>query len=133
MAAPAQRPALGRPSSSNGQNQTDLNPSPPPTQSPEPVPAAPPFGAKNSKQTRSDVAISQNPTHATSNTDGHVPASVVDDGSTSGPPPFKPFSRPVRSTRNPNPAYIDAFAPAAWSASPVDIRELNKSISRRNA
>ena len=44
-------------------------------------------------------------------------------------------SRPVRSTRNPNPVYVDSiecsFSPAAWSASNAEIEALNNSINIR--
>ena len=56
-----------------------------------------------------------------------------------------PSSRPVRSTRNPNPLYVDSISvsgpppklgfppskPAAWSASRSDLAEINNSISAR--
>ena len=48
----------------------------------------------------------------------------------SGPPPVKPFSRPVRTTRNPNPVYVDAVTlPRPWSATKDEIAELNRLIS----
>ena len=49
-------------------------------------------------------------------------------------------SRPVRSTRNPQPKYVDAVSmpmssylgSIAWSASPIEIDAINKAITRQS-
>ena len=56
-------------------------------------------------------------------------SSEARENSNVGPPPIPAFSRPVRTTRNKNPLYVDAM----WSASIEELRELNASISRQVA
>ena len=54
-------------------------------------------------------------------------------GKQTGPPPKLAFSRPQRSTRNPNPIYVDSISSRPWSASSDDIKELNRAINKRSA
>ena len=41
-------------------------------------------------------------------------------------PDLSAYHRPIRSTRNTNPKYVDAI----WSASPIELADINKYISR---
>ena len=131
LAAPASRPTLGRPRTSDHQktpNQTD-------------VPYVHVgFGKKknSSNQSSSDQAAESKQngklgsnSHETSIPDNRVPASADNNGSPiTGPPPEPAFrSRPSRSTRNPDPKYIDAV----WSASEADLEHINNSISNKSA
>ena len=118
LAAPAQRPKLGRPTKrsapSDGPTTTDKN-----------------------KQTEPDPAVRHLLNRSFDNIDGSQNKSQnkASDiyGSASGiketgPPPVQPFAgRPVRSTRNPNPTYVDATT-ATWSASQSDLEFINRSI-----
>ena len=46
----------------------------------------------------------------------------------------KPDAKPVRSTRNPSPNYVDSVTiPQAWSASPAELDVINRMISRTHA
>ena len=126
LAAPIQRPKLGRRSASDdGQSSTDGSGS-------ETTPSNE-FCAQNFKKQTNDRSTNATPVdsdHATSISSDRVPASVPDSGlsiETSGPPPNPAFpSRSARSSRNPNPKYVDAI----WSASPEEIRQLNRSIGQ---
>ena len=79
-------------------------------------------------------ASQQNQNHATSIPVERVPASAEENGLT-GPPPIQAFSsgRPVRTSRNPNPYYVDsiAFDVTPWSATKAQIHELNQSINQK--
>ena len=129
MTAEASRPKLGRPATVpvKGSNQTEAKtdfPSDP--KPPNRLPAVP------SKQTPSTGGVvdgnNKNETHATSTSKSPVPASEPDGGLLlTGPPPETPFSRPVRSTRNPNPLYVEAIH-RPWSASPTEIDWLNSQL-----
>ena len=110
MAAPAERPALGRPATvrkdvriHTDAPSTDLLPPPQliNQSDPEPPPPAQPVVDDAGKQTKQN-----NPN---SNVGG----------------------RPTRTTRNPNPYYVDAmsWSPQPWSASQTEVDALNKSIS----
>ena len=120
LAAEASRPKLGRPSSrSNGQNTTDRQ-SLQPTRSnnfstaPEPPVSLPSSKSKQAAGPAATVAMNPNINHETSTSDSRVPASA----------------RPVRTTRNPSPYYVDAsqWSPKPWSASPGEIAALNAAI-----
>ena len=119
LAAPIERPKLGRPttvqSESSESTEAKMTAHPTPSnrsnefsrqqQLPEPSPVNPPPQAENKQiGTRDDV------NHETSIPD-----------------------RPQRSTRNPNPIYVDSLRlqapPRAWSASESDLQWLNASIT----
>ena len=133
MTAPAQRPRLGRPASSPSgvTSHTEAK-----TWDPEPTNNC--AGNENKQtftstgvtSTGENVATSQSTAHATSNSGGDVPASEHPSGLTkgSGPPPVQPFGRPVRSTRNPAPYYVDAIS-KPWSASKEEIKQINNAIN----
>ena len=137
MAAPAQRPVLGRPPQSTAQSDrpqaTDASQPSPLLSSPSTL-LSDRVGAKiesepanKNKQPVADnktwaPANNESESHATSSQLGRIPSPVT------GPPSNKPFSRPVRSTRNPNPVYMDAI----WSASNADLEFINNSIVTRN-
>ena len=125
LAAPAVRPRLGRPtkspsSSVDGQINTDL-----------PNPTKSLLSSKNKQTSSTGRAFSASPSndsattelvdHATSNVSSRQPASAESSansefqGLITGPPPAQPFGRPIRSTRNPNPAYVDSY----WLASAI--------------
>ena len=135
MAAPAQRPVLGRPKTSGqsgGPGVTEAK-SPPSTKT-----GSGPVDV-NSKQPRQPAAVVGTPasvSHETSNVTSRVlppdsgsqpakiqttpqlPTSSANDefeGVLTGPPPVQPFGRPIRSTRNPYPLYVDSF----WLASAI--------------
>ena len=94
------RPNVGRrPNPPNTQNRLNVN---------------------NNASTGIDVATDQS-SHETS-----IPA--FDGSASTGPPAGSPFPhRPQRSTRNPNPKYVDA-ASVTWSASQSDLESINRSI-----
>ena len=164
LAAPATRPALGRPSRPSvpveTSNATEVKPVVK-TSSPEPPPdrkQTQPVAAGKSLSP-SDSAIVNQQTHATSYQGQRRSTSPPDGGkfqTTKAPHPeyikkgpiitdtmFSKWtpellnlpSRPVRSTRNPNPVYVDSiacdFSPAAWSATDAEIEALNNSINFR--
>ena len=134
LAAPAERPRLGRPprtSASSGSpaltdQSPDLTAEAPSNRFPNP----PSRSAVDLKINKEDATVDSS-THATSSLKNRDSPSTVDGDwtpQTTGAPPHKPFSgsgRPARSTRNPNPAYIDAI----WQASPAELDDLNKLIS----
>ena len=98
MAAPASRPALGRPtSSSKVSDQTEKKdaekPVPKPTSGP---PNIPPFCKQVDTATSGKIQTADQ----------------------------TPERRSVRSTRNPQPKYVDAI----WQASPIELNVINRSI-----
>ena len=101
LAAPIERPKLGRRPKADQQNKpihlVDSDPKPTVDSGPKPtVQPAPEKESWSSNQTE-----------------------------TTGPPKVPPFSgRPVRTTRNPTPLYVDAI----WSASKSELAELNRRI-----
>ena len=111
MAAPASRPKLGRP-------KTTTTVSPDVTHSTE-VPKPPMWSSDGkSKQTsstgrapRQTVGTDEPINHETSPKDRgpSLTANEEFQGTITGPPPQPAFRRPTRSTRNPNPYYIDGF------------------------
>ena len=104
LAASAERPKLGRPSASKDtDNKTPMSdPKPPVNNNPQLV-----------------VETKQTPTERENSNSS---------SNHSGPPSIKPFKdRPTRSTRNPNPYYVDAI----WSASPAELSIINGSISAK--
>ena len=117
LAAEAKRPKLGRPSiQADDQVATEV---------PEPTSA----GYSNQ--------FPDPPIHSTGRVDENKqvrqPEIITPEGAKiqteenaiTGPPPNHPFpSRPSRSTRNPNPKYVDAI----WSASPEELGEINRAI-----
>ena len=134
LAAPAHRPKLGRPSTRS--SSMDLQSSTEVVEEQFPSPSdvltnrlndpQPPEAVSVNKLPvviKGNDATAQNINHETSIQDDRQPPS-------SGPPPVKPFSRPTRSTRNPNPVYVDAITLSRpWSASKDEIAELNRQIS----
>ena len=140
-AAEAVRPKLGRPPKTSiqpgGQQSTDQPP--PPTEPVKtdgvPFPHPTSTGRVGNETILSDgVANKNRVSHATSIQSRRVPASGREDGLPieTGPPPQTFSGRPARSTRNPNPYYVDSFqiSPVPWSATPADIEAINASISR---
>ena len=140
LTAPASRPKLGRPARSSpvdGQTPTEL-----PTGSqassnqstnrlsPDPNPPKDQPAVDNKQAAGAAEAAVRNPrlqNHATSNPEDRVPASATPGGLSMD----APAKRAARSTRNPNPYYVDSIeAHRPWSASPEDIRTLNESINR---
>ena len=122
LAAPATRPKLGRPTTvqSKGQNATEAGPNPP-VQQTGPPPFC--FGANPSSLNPLNDGNKNNIDHATSNS-GKPAASSAEAGN---------LKRPIRSTRNPAPQYIDAFQWSSlrpWSASSDEIAALKDSITR---
>ena len=114
LAAPISRPKLGRPSSSSKTSNA--------TEAKTPVPdSSNQLTDNRSKQTSTGgagaVGNNKNDNHETSNPNCRQPASAAD-------------ARPVRSTRNPSPSYVDAvqWSPRPWSASPGEIAALNAAI-----
>ena len=134
LAAPAQRPKLGRPRTSS------LNDAKSSTDNVNSDYVSGGSGTSNrfhalgSKQNQND-ATAESANHETSILADQPPASAAGDGlsiKTTGPPPAPAFdeaknlkSRSVRSTRNPNPKYVDAV----WVASPSQLQEINRSIN----
>ena len=139
LAAPAQRPTLGRPpqvqtsaqsdpsTSTDAQAETSL-----PFQKPSNQFLEPPLHqqAPGSKQTtaKSD-GKSRHVNHATSTRQNRL--------SSPDPPGIPPFitTRPVRSTRNPDPIYVDGIQWSSlrpWSASKTEISALNSLINKSN-
>ena len=126
LAAPAVRPKLGRPatsSSSKLQSSTEETPRPA-NRFPQPPAESSSSPSTANKQAAGQVnGTSPGASHATSILPERVLASEADTGSANeefqgvitGPPPAQAFSRPVRSTRNPNPSYVDSF----WLASAI--------------
>ena len=120
LAAPILRPQVGRPSNVG---TSDLGETPNTTdviqnQFPEPP-------VENKQPVEVD-GKSRSSSHATSNRAVHEPPSENQPGK------IQTSNRlPARSTRNPNPLYVDAIQtrPArAWSASDKDLEEINRSI-----
>ena len=101
-------------------NQFDHLPNPPSTQQ----------AGENKQAVGRDGASLSTSTRETSNRDGDIQPSELDGIlKGSGPPPTPPFSaRPIRTTRNPAPLYVDSIA-GAWSASKAELAAINHSIS----
>ena len=138
LVAPHQRPKLGRPAGtsaqSNGPSLTDAqavsNPSNPSNHFPNPTAVALPVDMLPVNKQTSPVGGNFQPTsHATSIQEDRQRSSAAASG---GPPSTQPFSRPVRTTRNQNPQYVDAmqWSHQPWSASPHEIASLNAAIGR---
>ena len=139
LAAPAHRPKLGRPgrsapsnvshstepveqvppeTSRSRTNRLSLVPNPPLGNQPGALPV------DNQQNGNSSVA-----SHATSSTAGQQPSVA------GNPANFQTTVRhSVRSTRNPNPQYIDGIQimQRPWSASKQEIEWINKSVSNTN-
>ena len=145
LAAPVERPKLGRPAATsvptNGQTSTEA------ASSGSPEPPSPqnrfdegqlPHPSVNNKQAAGSLSANETArNHATSNQEFRVPASAPARGLTNesgrtGPPPAPAFSaRPVRSTRNPSPIYVDSIQWSTlrpWSATQNEIQALNSAI-----
>ena len=117
LASPALRPALGRPS-----KQTEAQPSRnrvvAPSESDVPFPDPTSTGRVPDASGNKQVGIGPETSHATPPPEVGSPSSTANEefqGVITGPPPAQAFSggRPVRSTRNPNPQYVDSFWVAA--------------------
>ena len=130
LAAPASRPALGRPPN---KSPTPLSSSPDPNPSTGP-PSIPPFSKEQTGggeiQTTPDEnyeTLSGKKPHPDYLKRGPIITKEIFDKWTPdllgipSPPPDKP----VRKTRNPNPKYVDAM----WSASQQEIDQLNYQLS----
>ena len=133
LAAPIERPKLGRPAAvpSDVQGQTEAKNSVTAEETPSnrfsrqqlqlPEPPHPPRQL-DSKQN----GIGDSINHATSTPECQQPALPAGGGN------FQTTDRPKRSTRNPNPLYVDSLRlqapPRAWSATESEIQWLNASI-----
>ena len=130
LVAPAHRPKLGRPtgpsSSSGGQPSTEVTTETTPSnqflperQLPQPPASSFQTSSKQAAGNFTTADATQNlKNHETSNRqEPALPSSANDEfkGVITGPPPAQAFKRPYRSTRNPNPTYIDSF----WLASAI--------------
>ena len=133
MAAEASRPKLGRPARSDSRTSTDrqsLSPSPTPSNRSNDFPQPPTSqAAGTNKQT---FGTRDSVSHATSFPERSSASCPAQGGEiqNSGPPDIAPFSssgRPIRSTRNANPYYVDAMH--CWSATPTELAALNRAIN----
>ena len=119
LTAPVSRPTLGRPSASSSEEQLTA-PEPSFLQKPsnqfgesEPAFVSMDNAASTESKQTNFVGTSCEPTHATSIQQRPAPASTANEefeGAITGPPPAPAFSRPARSTRNPNPYYVDGLS-----------------------
>ena len=146
LAAEARRPALGRkPTSLHGGQQPTEAQSPLAPTSPEgnslnrsdPNPPTP-TGPELSKQ-KNAVGNLGEANHQTSTPQRPLPITSPATAGNSNDT-LSSRGRPARSTRNPNPIYVDSISvsgpppklgfppPAAWSASATDLEEINRSI-----
>ena len=132
----ASRPKLGRPSKTSTPVAVSNTTETPTNRFPDPPPSFSTVDKSKQPLTSSAAAnkdaIHRVSDHATSIPESRVPASADVGGS----------SRPTRSTRNPNPVYIDEisltgpphFKPfisrKPWSASAAEVDELNRTISQ---
>ena len=127
LVAPASRPKLGRPHTST---HSDVQPSTEPSPQEDanfenrfPEPTAPPPKVRQPAASKQAVKVAGtvgNNNHETSSPNQRQPASEDLTG------------RPVRTTRNPNPYYVDAIQWATlrpWSASQSEIAALNTAIA----
>ena len=115
-AAVIHRPQLGRPAHQDGRTSTEadsLSQTSPSKPVPDPTSVLPTTRNKQNTSTGRDVRNIDTSTHATSN--------PTVRGS-------EPALRPVRSTRNPNPVYVESIQ-RPWSASDDEIKHLNALIS----
>ena len=133
LAAEAQRPKLGRPGSSST-NTSNLAESLEPTDD----------NLSLSTNMASNRFSDPNPPAQKGATDKQTPAEIQTEAGNR--------TRPIRATRNQNPVYVDAISldvtgpppvpgfptvlglpvkQSAWSASQSDLKEINRSISRR--
>ena len=121
MAAPAQRSKLGRPSKSTEAKTVSGPGRLPPSSSagntnrlsdsldPEPSQFFSPVAPTENKQ----VGTPGPSAHATSTSSDRSSALTANEefeGTITGPPPQPAFSRPIRTTRNPTPYYVDGFS-----------------------
>ena len=157
MASPVSRPKLGRPatSSSDPSIATEATPVPKPPNRLLKTTSKQTSGSTGRVSTGGAAdASQQHDSHATSSSGRQHPTPPPEGGkiqTAKAPHPdyikkgpliteqmFDKWTpellnlpqRPVRSTRNPQPYYVDSFH-RPWSASKSDIRELNEWISRR--
>ena len=120
LAAEVQRPKRGRPARAVTSSPSDVSVSTDANLQPQSIflgnrfPDPPLNTAADSKQSATESAAD----HETSYHERQISPSSANDefrGVITGPPPAQAFNRPVRSTRNPNPSYIDSF----WLASAI--------------
>ena len=120
LAAPAERPKLGRPSRTSvrpeGQTPTDVGDASAPSSflPSKPVvddtPSFPELSRETALKNKQAVGTNSNATHETSKQQFHPPTANEEfQGVITGPPPAPAFTRPARSTRNPHPHYVDSF------------------------
>ena len=118
LAAPVERPKLGRPAKPTSpmdvQSPTDgpLQATPSNEFDNFPSKAAGSESDSQSKQAAGRVGTRDIGNHETSTPWERGPALTANEeftGSVTGPPPQPAFSRPIRSTRNPAPYYVDGF------------------------
>ena len=143
MAAPAQRPVLGRPSKtpgtsapSGGRHSTEA---PSDFRLPLKTGSESDSLQKSKQPTQPAAVVGSSPlnNHATSSANGRVES----PSSGSEPAKIQTSGRPVRSTRNQNPLYVDAFTSVSipppahkpWSATMDEVAEINRYISRNQA
>ena len=131
LASPMQRPKLGRPAqspSSPADSRITTDAKTPMVPDPIPFPQPPSTGrVDTSKQTQSIAPSVAG--HETSHSDGRAHLSNSPETRENSNPVISPDppSRPVRSTRNPKPYYVDAI----WTASPADLDALNRAINSK--
>ena len=132
-AATVHRPKLGRPSKTSTPSSASNSTETPLDRFPEPPPPPSSFpSVDKSKQSltgRTNDANQSRENHETSNSVVGAPASAQGGGSINDS--ATPASgRPVRTTRNPRPVYVDAiqWSNKPWQASDEEIEALNKSI-----
>ena len=120
LAAPIHRPKLGRPSASaDSRVSTEVTTAPSRS-------LTTPLAETERKQSKQNGST-PSPSRTTTATADTPAASAADPniGDLTGPPSIKPFSRPIRATRNPNPKYVDAI----WSATQDEIEAINAAIA----
>ena len=121
LAAPAQRPKLGRPPMTvrvKPPSSTDGTASMTPSNQSDEFPLPQPSSPSSSNQNKQEPVARENSNNLNT--------------TSGGSPPDSNFGRPVRTTRNPNPLYVDAiqWSPRPWSASPHEIEALNAAIGK---
>ena len=112
LAAPMERPKLGRPT-------TSLSASPESSASTEASTLPPPSSSNRSPPPNSSNRLTA-PKNSTPSKQTSLPGLARENSNS--------HSRPVRTTRNPKPLYVDAVC---WSASSSDLVALNKAINAK--
>ena len=127
MASPVERPKLGRPAAAPSSN-----------------PSSPAMSAPDGRQRATEgpelplPAVSPSTNRLSSSSNPPPSQLTAENKQAAGnePKPAKIQTRPQRSTRNPNPQYVDAIhwsSVKPWSASQAEIQELNNKIQSSNS